>query len=480
MSAPQSQYRRGDRLVVTIVDVAEKNRCVAKTDEGAVLFVEGMVAIGDVVDVEVRKRKRSYYEATVVEVVTPAATRTQPACAHFGICGGCKWQHVGYPEQLRLKQKLVTDALERIGHFPQPPVEPVLPSERVYGYRNKVDLDFSNERFLLAEELNLTDAELPKPRDFALGFHRSGFFRKVIDIDQCHIASEVMNEALDCTRGFFQNRGTSVYSTVDHTGFLRNLVLRTAEATQQFMVYLVTSSRDEALMGSYREALLDSLGDRLTTLVNGVTERKNQVAYAENLHIDHGPGIITEHLGDLAFDIAPNAFFQTNSRQALRLYQTVKNLAALAPEEQVLDLYCGTGTIGLFIADACAGVTGFDVESSAIANARVNAERNQRPHAQFYVEDLREIGPALLKHGIPRKPGVVITDPPRAGMHEDTTRSLADLKPDRIVYVSCNPASLARDAALLRDLAGYQLQTVIPVDLFPHTYHVESVALLQR
>ncbi|HMP72372.1 MAG TPA: 23S rRNA (uracil(1939)-C(5))-methyltransferase RlmD [Kiritimatiellia bacterium] len=471
--------RKGDVLQLRVVDVAEADKCLARIPGGPVVFIQGPVAVGDLVEARVYKVKKNYLEARMTSILEPAPGRVEPPCSHFGICGGCKWQHVDYSIQCQTKRKLVVDALERIGRQPSPDVAPVQSCPLPYRYRNKIDLTFSNQRFLLDHELGLDPTDLDHPADFALGFHRPGRFNKIIAIDQCHLAPPAFTTALHITRDFFRDRRIPPYSTISHQGFLRNLVLRHALATDQFMVYLITSTRDPALMKDYLNALQARLGTALTTFVNGVTSRKNLVAYAEDLHTDFGPGVITERLEDLSFDIAPNAFFQTNTRQALTLYQTVRDLAELSPTDHVLDLYCGTGTISLFLAPYCSRVTGFDTEPSAIENARVNAARNRRPHAAFFREHLEDLHQALASHHVPTAPQVVITDPPRAGMHEKTTQSLIELAPRRIIYVSCNPASLARDTALLTE-GGYRLGRVIPVDLFPQTYHIESVAVLDR
>ncbi len=463
-----------------MTDLAEGHRCVGRTAGGLVVFVDGPAAVGDRITAKVYKIKKKYLEARMDDVLDPAPTRTDPPCRHFGVCGGCKWQHVQYEEQLRMKQKLVRDALVHIGGMEQPEVAETIASPDRFHYRNKVDFTFSNERFLLEDELDLPEDRRSKPSDFAIGFHRPRSFRKVIDIDRCHIATERMNRALDLTRDFFRSRNARAYSTRDHEGYVRNLVLREAVATGDFMVYLVVSGRNDDLLHAYRDHMLEGMGEGLTTLVAGYTKRRNLVAYAEELETLHGPGIITEKLGELVFDISPNAFFQTNSRQALRMYQAVQTCAGLTGRENVLDLYCGTGTIGLFLAGHALAVTGFEWEESAVANARQNAERNRIANACFHHGDLKNLAALWEQHGNGRAVDVVITDPPRAGMHADTVASLREMKPKRIVYVSCNPANLARDTAALCANGLYRIGPVQPMDLFPHTYHVESVATLDR
>ena len=470
--------KKGDLLTLKIEDLADGQKCVARLDDGQVVFVHGPVAVGDNVSAQVFKMKKNYLEAKMIEVIDPSPSRVTPKCTHFGICGGCKWQHIDYSDQLQLKAKQVRDALDHIGGFSDPPMEGPIPAPEQFHYRNKIEFTFSDQRYLLDEEMELPDEELSRPRDFAVGFHRAGAYRKIIDIDECFIATPEMNVVLTTTREFFRDRKTSIYNTDSHTGYLRNIVIRTTVATNQLMVYLLTSSYDESLMDEYAAVLENALGEKLTTLVNGVTDRKNKVAYADRLEVVRGKGAITERLGELVFDIAPNAFFQTNSKQALRLYELVREYAELQGDETVCDLYCGTGTIALFLATHCAKITGIELEPSAVEKATENAVRNQIENASFYQSDLKNYKQIMADNHL-LKPSVVVTDPPRAGMHPKTTEHLIALSPRRIVYVSCNPASLARDGAKLCE-AGYALKRVRPIDLFPHTYHIESVVVFEK
>lgn len=473
-------FTKGQSIEVDIVDAADGQKCFGRLPEGIGVFVHGPVAVGDRVEASIFKIKKNYLEAKLRRVVAPSPDRVEPRCAHFGVCGGCKWQHMDYAAQLRLKRKLVADALAHIGGFDGVTVDDAMPAPDPFHYRNKVEFSFGDNRYLLDHERDVPAEQLAKPRHYALGFHAANLFSKVIDIDRCHIATEEMNVALDLTRRFFAARGTSVCSNVTHEGFLRNLALRHAAFTGEFLVYLITSSHDPALMAEYLDALRGELGPRLTTFVNGVTQRRNSVAYAETLHVLHGPGFIVEQLDRLRFAISPNSFFQTNSRQALRLYERVRAAAELRPGDILHDLYCGTGSIGLFCADACRQVVGFELEASSVRDAGANAAANGVANAVFHRIDLKDFGATLAGLGEWARPDVVITDPPRAGMHERAVADLLGLNPRRIVYVSCNPASLARDAQMLCAGGAYRLASVVPVDLFPHTYHVESVAVLDR
>lgn len=473
-------FTKGQLVEVDISDAADGPKCFGKLPEGIGVFVHGPVTVGDRVEAVVFKTKKNYLEAQLRGVVRASPDRVVPRCAHFGVCGGCKWQHVDYAAQLRMKRKLVADALVHLGGFEDVTVGEAVAAPEAFHYRNKVEFSFGDARYLLNEERDIPADQLAKPRNYALGFHAANIFSKVIDIDRCHIATEEMNIALDVTRRFFAARGTSVCSNRTHEGFLRNLALRHAAFTGELLVYLITSSHDPALMADYLAVLREALGDRLTTFVNGVTQRKNSVAYAEELHVLHGPGHIVEQLGRSRFAISPNSFFQTNSRQALRLYELVREAAALQPTDILHDLYCGTGSIGIFCADACRSVVGFELEASSVRDAAANATSNGVTNASFHRIDLKDFGATLAGLGDLARPDVVITDPPRAGMHERAVADLLALGPRRIVYVSCNPASLARDAKALCAGGTYRLVSVRPVDLFPHTFHVESVAVLDR
>ena len=473
-------YRKGQLIELAIADAAEGATCFGRMDGGLAVFVHGQAAVGDTVQAEVTRIKKNLLEARLVRVVAPSPDRIEPVCPHFGACGGCKWQHIRYDAQLRIKRKLVTDALEHIGGFAGVDVREPLPSPLTFGYRNKIDFSFGDRRFLTAAEMGIEAAALTKPMDFALGFHAAGVFSKVLDIDRCHIATDEMNAALEVVKRFARARKLRPYSSHTHEGFLRNLVIRKAFSGGGCMVHLITSTHDPALMGELLRELLAALGEGLTTFINGVTQRLNTVAYADETHVIHGPGHLVEELGGLRFKISPNSFFQTNTPQAERLYQTALDFAGLMPGDVAHDLFCGTGTIALYLARACRRVYGFELEESAVRDARANAELNGVTNCEFRHVDMKHLGATLADLGPEAKADVVVTDPPRAGMHEKAVETLRALPPRRIVYVSCNPASLARDAKLLCEGGLYKLGPIQPVDLFPHTYHIESVAILDR
>ena len=471
-------YRKGQLIELTITDLAEKNKCYAKTPDGLSVFVQGLLAIGDKVETKIYKVKKSYLETRATRIISQSEDRVEPLCPYFGICGGCKWQHINYPSQLQLKQKQVQDALTHLGGFKDIRVEPAKPANPQFYYRNKIEFSFSAQRYLMPDELELT--ELDKPKTFALGFHAPGRYDKVLDIDDCFIAHPDMVNVLKCVKRFALEHGLSAYSVKDHSGFLRNLVIRRGEFTGELMVNLVTSSFDEALMTQLLHELHRALGEKLATFVNNITTRSNNVAFGELEHVIYGSGLIVDRLNSYRFNISANSFFQTNTAQAIRLYETVLDLAQLSQKDIVYDLYCGTGSISQFISGHCKKVFGIELVESAVKDALSNAKLNDVHNCWFRQLDMKsfqDMYHELVDFGLP---DVVITDPPRAGMHPKAVKTLLKLNPKTIIYVSCNPASLARDGKLFCEDQHYKLSEVIPVDMFPHTNHIESVARFER
>ncbi|ACF45052.1 23S rRNA (uracil(1939)-C(5))-methyltransferase RlmD [Pelodictyon phaeoclathratiforme] len=470
-------FRKGDTIELTVTDLAEKEQCFGRLDNGMAVMVSGMLAIGDRVSAKIKKVKQRYIEAIAVEVLEASPDRTEPVCSYFGVCGGCKLMHIRYDAQLVYKQKKVKDALEHLGDFVAPPVMEALACREPFHYRNKIEFSCSNMRYLLPEELSMET--LARPKEFALGFHTPGNFEKVIDIDYCYLAKESMNRVLALTREFALANALVPYGAKAHTGFLRNLVVRFSENREEVMVNLVTSWYDEPLMERYRMHLESGMAGQKMTVVNNVTERKNTVATGEKEFTLSGAGYITERLGALDFRISANSFFQTNSSQAELLYQSILEVAGLRAEDTVYDLYCGTGTITLYLAKHCRQVVGLEVVESSINDARSNAAFNSIDNVAFFQVDLKDFQGMLDLLGSYDAPGVIITDPPRAGMHPKALSTMLRLRPRRIIYVSCNPASLARDGKEIC-LQGYKLLSVQPVDMFPHTSHIESVACFER
>jgi 23S rRNA (uracil1939-C5)-methyltransferase len=470
-------YQKGQTIIATLSDLAEGDKCYAKLPDGMSVFIRGTLAIGDTVEATIYKAKKSYIEAQFTKLLSPSPLRTEPKCEVFGICGGCKWQHLDYSAQLQQKNKQVLDALVHIGGFRHIQMLEPIGATAIYHYRNKVDFSLSTSRYLLPNELNAPRSD--KRNDFALGFHAPQRYDKVIDIDQCHIAPEEANIALNAVRTFALNHNLSIYDTRTHNGFLRNLVVRKAFRTKQLMVNLVTNWHDASLMNQLLTALHNALGELLTTFVNNISTKKNTVAFGEEEFVIFGSGFITERLGNYDFKISANSFFQTNSEQAERLYETVRDFAGLSGNETVYDLYSGTGSISIFISNHCKKVLGIELVESAVQDAITNATDNRITNCSFKQLDLMKFETLRTELEAFGMPDVVITDPPRAGMHPKAVQTMLQFAPKKIVYVSCNPASLARDGKMICDSGMYRLVKVQAVDMFPHTNHIESVALFK-
>lgn len=462
-----------NEIILKIDSLSSEGKGVARS-EGKVFFVDGG-APGDVVRcIEIRSKK-SYSNVRVIEILEPSTHRVQPRCKHFGTCGGCKLQYLDYKSQLEFKHKNVVDAFERIGGIKNPYVLPVIGSGNDYFYRNKMEFTFSNQKWLTREEID-SGKEIEKT--FGLGLHIPKVFDKVLDIDDCWLQKEQTNKIINFTRDFVRENELTIYTTKTHEGYLRHLVIRTSEATGEIMVNLVTTYDKPAMMKKYSELLTQNVPE-VTTVVNNVTSRKSMVAVGETERVYHGSGFIYEKLGGYKFRISANSFFQTNSKQAERLYSVVKNFAALKGDEVVYDLYSGTGSIALYISDSASEIVGIEVVESAIQDAKLNAELNQIDNCHFIQGDLKE---KLTKEtewlNQHPKPNMIILDPPRSGMHPKVVTEIALLKPKRIIYVSCNPTTQARDVKTLIE-SGYTLETIQPVDMFPQTFHIENVVSLK-
>ncbi|HLP17888.1 MAG TPA: 23S rRNA (uracil(1939)-C(5))-methyltransferase RlmD [Bacteroidota bacterium] len=506
MNEPIALPVRGDILELEIESSGFEGTSIAR-HHGIVVFVEGAVA-GDRVKARVWKTKKKHVEAKVIEVVSPSLQRTEPKCKHFGVCGGCKWQHVKYASQLEFKRQHVIDALERIGGFKDVRVLPTLASGEEYYYRNKLEFSFGTERWITHEENHrLIEARIEaektaaaaagaqdidaenaaaadtrvttKTDDFVVGFHAPQRYDKIIDIDECHLQSPLSVEILRAVKEFALARSIPAYSSETQTGYFRNLVIREGKRTGDVMVNVVTYEDDPVVMRELTQTLATRF-PTITTVVNNVTSRKSQVAVGETEQVYLGDGKIRELLGTHRFEISANSFFQTNSLQAARLYEVAKEYGELKPTDLVYDLYCGAGSISLFIADAVRQVVGIELVETSITNARMNAEANGITNCEFIAGDLKDL---LTKDVAWRarfaNPDVLIIDPPRSGMHPKAVAELGAMKIERIVYVSCNPATLARDLQMFAPF-GYVIEQVQPVDMFPHTYHIECVAKLRR
>ena len=462
---------RGAEIEVPIEKFAAGGRSLARVD-GFVVFVPWAVP-GDRVRARVYKKKKAYAEAAIEEVLAPSALRVSPPCPYFGTCGGCRWQHVKYQAQLDAKTDNVRDALTRIGQFEEVSVRPAIGSEKRYFYRNKMEFSFSANRWLTRAEI---DSGGRFDTRFALGLHVPGHFDKVLDVRECHLQSVASYEMVNRIRDFVREKGWPPWRIRKHTGFLRHLVIRTGERTGEIMVNLVTNGFDAERMGEMAAFLRQDSPD-VTTFVNTIHTGKAQTAFGERVETLSGPGVIRDRIGPHTFEIAPNSFFQTNTAQAERLYETVRDFAELQPEDRVYDLYCGAGTISIFVADAVRCVTGVERIAESVRDARANAEANGVKNCTFVQGDMpTAFGPDFAeRYGAA---DVLLVDPPRAGLHPKVVGQIGASGPERFVYVSCNPGTQARDLGLLRD--AYRIEAVQPVDMFPHTPHVENVVKLRR
>ncbi|MCD8305383.1 MAG: 23S rRNA (uracil(1939)-C(5))-methyltransferase RlmD [Prevotella sp.] len=468
MKGKRQTYER-----VTITDIAAEGKALCRVGE-MVVFVPWAVP-GDVVDLEVTRKKHSFCEAKIIKFHEASPLRIPPRCAHFGICGGCRWQQLPYSEQLKAKQRQVSDQLSRIGKVSLPDVNTILGSEKEYEYRNKLEFGFSNKRWLTEEEI-LSGEEI---KDLcAAGFHISGAFDKIYPIERCHLMEPLNNDIRNAVRDYAIAHDLSFYDLRLNCGLLRDMVIRNSNTGEWMLIMQFRFSEkgdEEKAM-----ALLGYIGDRfpqITSLLYVDNQKCNDTFADLPVHVFKGADHIFELMGDLRFKVGPKSFYQTNTEQAHRLYNVVKEFAHLTGSELVYDLYTGTGTIACFVARSARRVVGIEYVSEAIEDARVNAEINGIANAEFFAGDMKDILTAefIAAHGTP---DVIITDPPRAGMHPDVVNVLLRALPSRIVYVSCNPATQARDLQLLDGY--YAVKAVQPVDMFPHTPHVENVVLLVK
>ncbi len=454
---------------IEITGIANKGRSVGRDASGQVVFVEG-VAPGDVVDVLVYRKRKGFMEGTATHFHKYSTDRTEPFCNHFGVCGGCRWQHITYQAQLFHKEKRVRDALERIGKVRVKEWLSILPSSETEYYRNKLEYTFSNKRWLTREEISSDVSNL----EDVLGFHRPRAFDKIVNITHCYLQYEPSNKIRNIVRQTAKDQGHHFFDLRLLEGFLRHIMIRIS-STGQVMLIVSFFSDDEENRKLFLDELLRQLPE-ITTLIYCINSKMNDFILDLDMETYYGPGFIEEMLEDITFRIGPKSFFQTNTRQAVRLFEVVRNFAELSGSENVYDLYTGIGSIALFLAKDCKQIVGIEEVEQAIEDAKTNMRLNQIDNALFYVGDVKSIltEEFAARHG---KPDLLITDPPRAGMHAKVVDMLLQLAPPRIVYVSCNPATQARDLALLSD--AYEVVKAQPVDMFPHTHHVENVALLQ-
>ncbi len=454
---------------VTILGIAAEGKAITRHND-MVVFVPFAIP-GDVVDLQVIKKRKNHMEAKVIKHHEFAADRLEPFCDHFGICGGCKWQVLPYHKQTKHKQQEVIDALTRIGKLKLPVPEPILESNKTQYYRNKLEYTFSQHRWLSREELDTESPDL-----HALGFHVPGMFDKILDIKKCYLQPEPSNQIRLALKDFTQKRGYTYYSQRTNQGFLRNLVIRTA-STGEVMVLVIFGENNIDKITDVMEFINQDFGNTITSLQFIVNTKVNDTYSDLEVILFKGREFIFEQMENLRFKIGPKSFYQTNSEQAYRLYSVIREYAQLTGNEVVYDLYTGTGTIACFVAKNALKVIGIEYVKEAVDDARYNAKLNNIEHALFFSGDMKDVlNEAFIKqHG---NPDVIITDPPRAGMHTNVIEAINYCKPKRIIYVSCNPATQSRDLELLKE--NYQITRVQPVDMFPHTHHVENIVLLER
>lgn len=457
---------------VLISSYAAEGKSIAHLEDGKVVFVENAIP-GDVVNIRLTKDKKSWAEGKVLQLVQPSAERIEPFCPHFGICGGCKWQMLPYNQQLVYKQQQVLDQLQRIGQVELPEMQPISGSPKDRYYRNKLEFTFSKHRYRTQEELQEAGDTVFEAEP-ALGFHAPGLFDKVVGIHTCYLQTEPTNLLLQTLRNYTEANKLDYYDYRAHTGWLRNVIIRIAR-TGEVLINLVIQHEDK----KQREAILDHLLANIpgiTTLHYTINAKVNDSIHDLEVHCYHGKGYIEETLEDFRFKISPKSFFQTNTYQAEELYRITREFAGLTGNETLYDLYCGTGSIGIFCSKGAKKVIGIEVIEDAVKDAYVNAEMNNLQHCKFYAGDVSDIctDEFFAEHG---RPDVIITDPPRAGMHEKLVQQLLKMRAPKVVYVSCNPATQARDLQLLD--AAYKVTKMRPVDMFPHTHHIENVVLLE-
>ena len=455
---------------VRITDIGAEGNALARVDS-LVVFVP-MLIPGDVVDIRVIKRRKKYLEGRVVKFHEYSADRIDPRCSHFGVCGGCKWQHLPYHLQLKYKENQVKDNLTRIGKVELPETDHIIGSSEEFLYRNKLEFTFSNKRWLTREEV---DSGTNFEKEDALGFHIPGLFDKVLDIKKCHLQPEPSNSIRNAVREYACKNNLQFFDLREQKGFLRNLVIR--NSLEGNVMVITVFFHDDV---EKRTGLLDFIGSefpQVTSLLYVINSKRNDSLNDQNPMLYKGDNHLVEEMDGLKFRIGPKSFYQTNTKQALKLYRVVKDFAGLSGKEIVYDLYTGTGTIANFIAGSAGKVIGIEYVDEAINDAKINSEINYIRNTYFFTGDIKDVlSEQFFKDN--GKPDVIITDPPRAGMHEDVVRTLATAAPDKIIYVSCNPSTQARDILLLSE--AYQVTRVQPVDMFPHTHHVENVVLLER
>ncbi|MBK6544931.1 MAG: 23S rRNA (uracil(1939)-C(5))-methyltransferase RlmD [Saprospiraceae bacterium] len=449
--------------------IAHKGTSVGRTDEGLVVFVQGALP-GERAEVLFTKKRKGVWQGNLIRTIRPSEYKVTAVCNHFGICGGCSWQNLDYREQLKQKELLVRDALVRIAKIPDAIIETILPATNTEFYRNKLEFTFSKHKWLTEEELGL---ELVEEEKLALGFHRPGNFNKVVNISRCFLQSERSNDIRNFVKEFAIKNKVDFYDIKKQQGFLRNLIIRSNTQNEYLCILSIAYSNDE-FTKALKEELVHAFKE-ISSIYIVINPKKNDTLFDLDFQKIYGDDYITEYLDHAKFLIGPKSFFQTNSQQAAKLYQLIAAYADLKGDEIIYDWYCGVGSIGIYLAKNAAKVIGVEEIQEAIEDARLNAALNQLMNCHFYISDAKavQIESIIQDHGLPN---LIIVDPPRIGLHELVIEQLKYLKAPKLIYVSCNPATQARDLDLLKE--SYEVIKIKPVDMFPHTNHIESVALL--
>jgi len=450
--------------------VSIDNNSTISEPDSFIVFVNGAYP-GDTVSAKIKKLKKTYAEAFVEEIIVPSTKRVQPRCKYFGTCGGCKQQDLDYEQQIAYKQEQVSDIFKHDGGFENLQIEDIIPSENVFYYRNKMEFSFSELQWL-----TVLDDENISQKGFFVGLHVPKNYEKILDIEECFLQSELSSQILNFSRDFFKSRSVSIYNTKTHSGYLRNLVIRQSQRTNDLMINLVTFDKNEFLVKEYVTAVTNKFPE-ITTIINNISTKKASIAVGDYEIVYHGSGFIYDKIGNYKFRISANSFFQTNTIQAEKLYNTALAYADFKGDEIIYDLYSGAGTIAIYVSGKVKEVYGFESVESSIFDAKANLETNKIENVSFVQADLYKS--FLPFTNVLPKPDVVILDPPRGGMHSKTVKDVLELSPQKIVYVSCNPSTQVRDIKLLVE-GGYKLVKIRPVDMFPHTYHIENVALLLK
>ncbi|MEX1011874.1 MAG: 23S rRNA (uracil(1939)-C(5))-methyltransferase RlmD [Balneolaceae bacterium] len=462
--------RKGEQIELTIDRAAFKGKGVGRF-EGIAVFVPG-TAPGDRVRAQITKKKKSFCEGKLLEITEPSPRRIQPTCIHANVCGGCTWQHLSYEDQTEIKEQQVRDHMTRIAKLNGGLVQPIIGCEEPFHYRNKMEYSFSVRRWLSEEEIR--SEEFVDDRGLAAGLHAPGRFDKILNLKECYLQEPDSFRMLDEVRSFCQEHGIEAYDTYQQSGYIRHLVLRNGRHTGEWMVNLVTNSDNSRVAEAMKTMLLERFPG-ITTIVNNINDQPSPTTRGRYENVLHGPGYITDRIGEFTFRIHSDTFFQTNTLQAEKLYEVALHYSLMANRGLVYDLYCGVGTLSLWLSREFRRVVGIELSETSIASAKKNADGNAVENCEFLPGDMKDtFNDALLEQT--GRPDCIVTDPPRAGMHPDVVRQLKELKVPVLVYVSCNPSTLARDLEMLSEV--YEVQSIQPVDMFPQTYHIEAVTQL--